>query len=211
MKGFTIIEILITLAIIVILAGIMSQILKPVTYFQKARDVKRITDLKSIEIAIKNYLLATSSPNLGPTTTAYDESAPTIFISIPFDKEDLRNLTYTEGSKNFKIGQASSTNYFKNNGNGWLPINFAVLMSPPLLSLPIDPLNVYSNNQFFYSYVFRRADSNFEVNAKLESPFYKQGGNDDRVSTDNGNNPSIYEVGNNKNLVILDQLYQGLQ
>ncbi|MCS7200576.1 MAG: prepilin-type N-terminal cleavage/methylation domain-containing protein [Patescibacteria group bacterium] len=211
MRGFTVIEILITIAIIGLIAGILIQTFKPVVHYQKARDTKRLADLNMLESAIRSYILMTSTPSLGPTTTGYEESMPTIFISIPFDKEDIRSLTYSEGSKNFKIRQASSTTYLRNDGQGWLPINFRVLNYPPLFSLPADPLNVYARGKFFYSYVFRRSNSTFEINAKLESPFYKQGGNDDRTSTDNGNNTSTYEVGTDKSLVILDVLYTGLE
>lgn len=200
MKGFTIIEILITLAIIVVLAGIMSQIFKPTVYFQKARDVKRITDLKAIEIAIRNYLLATSSPSLGPLNTGYDESSTTIFISIPFDKEDApASIVWV--MKNYALNQVSSTNVFKNNGEGWLPINFKTLTYPFLSSLPIDPVNIYNYGRYFYSYLFKRSSSTFELNAKLESPFYNQGGDDDKTSTDNGDNSIIYELGTEKTLI----------
>lgn len=200
MKGFTIIEILVTLAIIVILAGITSQVFKPTVYFQKTRDIKRITDLKSIEIAIRNYLLATSSPSLGPANTGYDESSSTIFISIPYDKEDAP-ASITWAGKNYILNQVSSTNVFKNNGEGWLPINFSALIYPFLSSLPTDPVNIYNNGRYFYSYIFKRSSSTFELDAKLEFSFYNQGGSDDKTSTDNGDNSIIYELGTEKTLI----------
>lgn len=204
--GFTIIEVLITLGIIVIIATLITQVFKPTVYFQKTRDIKRITDLKGIEIAIKTYLLANETPVLGPTNTAYDEATPTVFISVPFDKEDKRSLTFVWQSKTFKLYQVSSTEMYKNNSQGWLPINFSVLIYPPLSALPVDPINSYNNHRFFYSYVFKRSSSTFELNAKLESSFYNYQGSDDKTGTDNGDNNNIYELGTEKTL-IPDSLY----
>lgn len=199
--GFTIIEILVTLGIIVIIATVITQIFKPTVYFQKTRDIKRITDLKGIEIAIRTYLLATDSPVLGPTNKAYDEATPTAFISVPFDKEDKRNLTFLWKGKTFYLGQVSSSEMFKNNGQGWLPIDFSALIYPPLSSLPIDPINSYDNNKFFYSYIFHRSSSTFELDAKLESSFYTYQGSDDKTGTDNGDDYNIYELGTDKRLM----------
>ncbi len=205
-RGFTLIEILIVLAMILILFGITSQILKPAYYLQKSRDIKRIGDLKALELALKTYLTATSSPNLGPPNKGVDEASSTIFISVPFDKEDVRTRTLTWNSKTYYFSQASSTEYFKNNGNGWIPINFTVLPYSPISALPADPFNSY-NKRFFYSYVFNRASSTFEINVNLEFIDYKYGGSNDQVNTDGGDNQNIYEVGNALNLMP-NNLYQ---
>lgn len=200
-RGFTIIEILVTLGLIMIIAGIITQVFRPTTYFQKTRDIKRLTDLKNLEIAIRTYLLATDSPILGPINRAFDEATPTVFISVPFDKEDKRTLTFTWKEKIFRLNQVSSTEIFKNTGQGWLPINFNALIFPPLTNLPLDPINSFNNNKFFYSYVFHRASSTFELNAKLEFSLYNYQGNDDKTGTDNGDNYNIYELGTDKSLI----------
>lgn len=205
-KGFTLIEILIVLAMILILFGITSQIFKPSYYLQKSRDVKRIGDLKALELALRTYLTATSSPNLGPANKGVDEASSTIFISVPFDKEDMRGQTLILNGKTYYFSQASSTEYFKNDGNGWIPVNFTILPYLPISTLPADPLNSY-NKKFFYSYVFNRASSTFEINANLEFVDYKYGSSNDQVSIDGGDNDNIYEVGNALNLMP-NNLYQ---
>jgi prepilin-type N-terminal cleavage/methylation domain-containing protein len=48
-KSFTLIELLIVLALISILATILMLTIKPGGIFSKARDTKRINDLKNIE------------------------------------------------------------------------------------------------------------------------------------------------------------------
>jgi prepilin-type N-terminal cleavage/methylation domain-containing protein len=48
-KSFTLIELLIVLAIIAILATVLILTIKPGIFFARARDTKRIGDLKNIE------------------------------------------------------------------------------------------------------------------------------------------------------------------
>lgn len=199
-KGFTLIEILIVLSLILIIFSTTSQIFKPLDYLKKSRDIKRISDLKSLEIAINTYLLSTSSPNLGPSNKAVDEINPTIFISVPFEKEDIRNQTLIWNSKTYYFSQSSSTDYLKNNGLGWIPINLTNMIYQPLFSYPVDPINSY-NNKFFYSYIFKKSDSTFEINANLEYQNYKFNGIEDKTSSDTGDNLYILEAGNNKTLM----------
>ncbi len=198
--GFTLLEILIVVVMILILFSITAQIFKPLTYLKKTRDVKRIADLKALEIALNTYLTVTSSPNLGPTNKGIDEASSTIFISIPFDKEDIRNQTLVWNAKTYYFSQASSTEFFKNDGQGWLPVNISLLPYQPLFAYPYDPINSYQN-KLFYSYVFKRASSTFEINANLEYENFKYQGNEDKVSTDGGDNQNILEMGNDKSLM----------
>jgi len=198
--GFTLVELLLVLSMILILFSITSQIFKPTAYIKKTRDIKRITDLKALDVALKAYLIATTSPNLGPANEGVDEASPTIFISIPFDKENIQTVTTSWNSKTYYFSQASSTEYFKNNGQGWLPVDLSFLPYPPLFAYPADPLNSY-DKKFFYSYVFKRSSSTYEINANLEYENYKQGNPEDKVSTDDGDNPNIYEIGNDETLM----------
>lgn len=199
-SGFTLIELLISLSMVIVLLTLTLQMFKPAAYFRKSRDIKRISDLKALEMALKVYLTATSSPNLGPANKGINESSPTIFISVPFNKEDVRNQTLIWNSKTYYFAQVSSSEVYKNNGQGWLPVNLNTLIYPPVFAYPIDPINSW-NQKLFYSYVFHRASSTFEINAKLEFEGYKLNGAEDKVSTDGGDNQNIYEVGNSLNLM----------
>jgi bis(5'-nucleosidyl)-tetraphosphatase len=198
--GFTLIEILIVISMILILFSVTTQIFKPAAYLRKTRDIKRLADLQALDVALKTYLIATTSPNLGPTNTGIDEASPMIFISVPFDKEDVRSQTIVWNAKTYYFSQASSSEYFKNNGQGWLPVNLSILPYPPLSAYPVDPINSY-NKKFFYSYVFKKASSTYEINANLEYENYKQGGFEDKTSNDAGDNPNILEIGNDKTLM----------
>jgi bis(5'-nucleosidyl)-tetraphosphatase len=198
--GFTLIEILIVISMILILFSVTAQIFKPAAYLRKTRDIKRLADLQALDVALKTYLTTTTSPNLGPANKGVDEASSTIFISVPFDKEDVRNQTIVWNSKTYYFSQASSSEYFKNNGQGWLPVNLNILPYPPLFAYPVDPINSY-NKKFFYSYVFKRASSTYEINANLEYENYKQGGLEDKTSNDAGDNQNILEIGNDKTLM----------
>jgi bis(5'-nucleosidyl)-tetraphosphatase len=198
--GFTLIEILIVISIILILFSVTAQIFKPAAYLRKTRDIKRLADLQALDAALKTYLTATTSPNLGPANKGVDEANPTIFISVTFDKEDVRSQTIVWNAKTYYFSQASSSEYFKNNGQGWLPVNLNVLPYSPLFAYPVDPINSY-NKKFFYSYVFKRASSTYEINANLEYENYKQGGIEDKTSNDAGDNSNIFEIGNDKTLM----------
>jgi prepilin-type N-terminal cleavage/methylation domain-containing protein len=198
--GFTLIEILIVISMILILFSVTTQIFKPAAYLRKTRDIKRLADLQALDVALKTYLTATTSPNLGPANKGVDETSPTIFISVPFDKEDKRSQTIVWNAKTYYFSQASSSEYFKNNGQGWLPVNLSILPYPPLFAYPVDPINSY-NKKFFYSYVFKRSNSTYEINANLEYENYKRGGIEDKTSNDAGDNLNILEIGNDKTLM----------
>lgn len=199
-KGFTLIEILIALSIIVSLLAITIPIFKPLDYLKRTRDIQRLSDLQAIEIAINTLLSSVSLPSLGPVNKGIDEIEPTIFISIPFDKEDLRNQTLNWNDKTYYFSQASSTEFFKNNGQGWLPVNISLLPHIPLFNYPHDPINSYQN-KLFYSYVFKKSSSTFEINANLEYEAFRYQGNLDKTSNDRGDNNYILEMGTDKNLM----------
>jgi type II secretory pathway pseudopilin PulG len=195
-KGFTLLEILAVIFLLMVILGLTIITINPYAYFQRARDFKRINDLKALEVAINTYINVTSTPILAPPGRNVGETNQSIFISVPFDKEDRRSTVIS----GFYIYQASSTNYLKIDGNGWLPVNFSSLPYPPLTSLPIDPINSYSR-KYFYSYVATTSQKAFEINANLESSIFKAGGGSDYTSTDGGDNANIFEVGNRKNLM----------
>jgi type II secretory pathway pseudopilin PulG len=199
-KGFTLFEILLVLLIIFLIFSITLQIFNFSEYFKKSRDLKRISDMQILNNTFNLYLNLIESPSLGPSNTSINEATPTIFISIPFDKENIRNLTISSGSQTFYFSQVSSTEYFKNNGEGWLPVNFTILPNVPLSILPVDPINSYSQ-KLFYSYIFKRSSSTYEINTKLESKNYNYLGKEDKTSTDNGDNIYLLEIGNDKTLM----------
>lgn len=54
-KGFTLIELIITMSILAILVGFVVAILDPFTQFQKGRDARRKSDLSQLQKALEQY------------------------------------------------------------------------------------------------------------------------------------------------------------
>lgn len=61
-KGFTLIELLIVIGVLAILATFVTLVLNPAEKLREARDVKRITDLRTVKGAISFYLVQVSQP-----------------------------------------------------------------------------------------------------------------------------------------------------
>jgi prepilin-type N-terminal cleavage/methylation domain-containing protein len=75
LRGFTLIELLVVLSIILVLFALTLQAFKPTAYFKKTRDIKRIGDLKAIDMTLKIYLTATTTQNLGPINKGVNEAS----------------------------------------------------------------------------------------------------------------------------------------
>lgn len=82
----------------------------------------------------------------------------------------------------------------KNDGTGWIPINFTLVSSgAPIASLPIDPKN---DATYFYRFANGSATT-YELDAVFEfSP-----DNTDKHGQDGGNNAGRYEVGNDLTII----------
>jgi prepilin-type N-terminal cleavage/methylation domain-containing protein len=54
-KGFTLVELLITISVIAILTGALLSVLNPRGIQAKARDSQRVSDLSKVKVALENY------------------------------------------------------------------------------------------------------------------------------------------------------------
>lgn len=160
-RGFTLVELLIVVALIGILAGIALTVLNPVFFHKKARDARRIEDLtilyKAITIALSDgevYLTPTDACTACDSASGSAEANGTgwVVYTIPTGKTGLSN---------------------------YVPY------------LPRDPVN---NGQNVYTYA---SDGNrFELNAvlELEENYVK-------MTTDNGSDPNVFEIGTLLNIL----------
>ncbi|MDD4784100.1 MAG: prepilin-type N-terminal cleavage/methylation domain-containing protein [Candidatus Paceibacterota bacterium] len=83
-KGFTLVELMIVIAILAILAAIVIFALNPAELFRRARDSQRMSDLRVLSSAISYYLADDSTPTLdGATNTlcAGGSGSDTIFAT----------------------------------------------------------------------------------------------------------------------------------
>ena len=193
--GFTLIELIIVIAIIAILATTVILVLNPAVILAEARDSQRIADLSQLNSAL-GLFLATSGAELGGVTNKCYVQETSDAVG---EKCGDRHVDATIGTIN---GRAV-------NGSGWIPVAFTKISGgSPLSTLPIDPT---SSDTLFYSYA-TDAVSGFELNANMESCRYSGGtlptgcavdsNTDDMETDDGGNKPGVYEIGNAPDLTL---------
>lgn len=179
LRAFTLIELLIVIAIIAILGAALILVLNPVELMAQARDSQRITDTGSVNDSVRLYSMDNSG-SLG--------SSNVVYISIPDTSSTCANIT---GLPTLPSGWSyhcsAPADFRRVDSFGWLPLNLGLVKSgSPLAALPIDPINNVNN---FYQYVASNRDYSLKV--PLESVRYQPAGsNDGGVSTQ-------YEKGNN--------------
>ena len=177
LSSFTLVELMIVLAILALLAGIVISTIKPGNILDNINDYKRVSDLNNITKSIL-YLnvIQLGLLNLG--------SATTIYVSLP-DNTSTTCTSYSLPSLHTGYGYLckNSTDYRKNDGNGWIPVNFRESDNSNILStLPIDPLN---NLTYYYTYF---PGGSFELTCQLTKA------NPSSIN-DNGNSTLLYETG----------------
>jgi len=182
--SFTLIEILIVLALISILAGILILTIKPQEIFKRARDSKRISDLKNLEKALDSIYASTST--FSELTYA---SPNTVYISLPDNNPNcsswLSELPSLPSGWSYRCS-ATPTNI---DGTGWIPIPFSNFPILNISQLFIDPIN---KPPYYYSFV---AGGSYAVYAELENPKHPASKND------GDNYPHLFSVGTNKRLI----------
>lgn len=207
-QGFTLLELLLVIGIIVILSAIVIFVLNPAETLRKSRDSQRISDLATIKSALGLYLTSVAVPLLdntsGNTTCKGGSGTDTIYYSYPSDAPgaDITDITL-DGSTFTANGQVLNANKGLVNGSGWIPVNLASLAGgSPISHMPVDPTNTVAatalgamtTSELVYRYACDATDVTFEVNARLESTAFTTDP-DNRHTSDGGNNTSVYEVG----------------
>ena len=157
-KSFTLVELMIVIAILAILSAIVIFVLNPGRLFDNMRDIRRVTDITSIHKAINFMETWNTSMTYGTSTFVY--------ISIPATNANCSDIaglpTLPAG---YTYACSSQANYKKTDGTGWIPINFTVSSDNRYLSnLPVDPVN---DNTYFYTYF---PGGSYELTALLKNP-----------------------------------------
>jgi prepilin-type N-terminal cleavage/methylation domain-containing protein len=149
-QAFTLLELLIVIGIIALLAIVVVLLLNPGEMVAEARDSDRSSDMSTLSRAISIYQEDQIGGSIGVASTTY--------ISVPDPA-----ATTTAGTNCASMGLpplpnglvyhcAASSTYRNVDGTGWIPVNFStVTISPPLNSLPVDPVNTTSSN-LLYTY-----------------------------------------------------------
>lgn len=211
LTGFTLLELLIVITILVILAAAVVFILNPAETLKKSRDAQRINDLTTIKNTLGLYLTSTSTPYLaGASSNAGCKDAATygsgdkIYYSLPSDGfgGSITDSVLDGGAASIPAAvQSTTADLRKVDGNGWIPVNLSLLIGgSPISHFPVDPVNTIGNlggvasTDLVYRYACDIRDTTFEMNANLESATYTSG-LENRENGDGGNNNNLFEVG----------------
>jgi len=183
-KGFTLLELLIVIAILAILATTVILIMNPAESIKRARDTQRISDLDTLKTAITLWITE-GNTDIGASTC---DNTPTCYSNCHTDSTDSAYKCTGFG--------AGDTNSEKDiNGNGWIPIDFSSMAGGSVISsLPTDPVNSGDNR-----YIYAASGTQFELNANMESSYYTTTKNVE--ANDGGNNDNIYEVGTKLDII----------
>jgi len=197
-KGFTLIELLIVIAILALLMSIIIITLNPAELLKKSRDTKRVSDLNALRTAINLYVTDKAAPDLD----LYGTCGTNTWLSLSGNDDCTALASH----------QCTTTNRLTT-GSGWIPINFGSISSgSPLSALPVDPTNASSTTPFsnlYYAYQCNTAASTFELNAQMESSYYRStayqdtAGDGDVCSSDGGDSSLLYEVGSDAGLDLM--------
>jgi prepilin-type N-terminal cleavage/methylation domain-containing protein len=198
--GFTLIELIVVLAIIGVLVGILVAVIRPQQIFARLRDTQRQSDLNRLANAIQTYIAEFAqnpsaivmTGDLGGINGCLQVSTPTIYYSANTQPPFSITISSPSGGTFTRARPSTSTAV---NGTGWLPVNFASATTLNLTALPIDPRNsaFNANPSYYYTYACNR-DLNFELNANLEVMT-------DAERDDGGDSTILYEVGPQKNIL----------
>jgi prepilin-type N-terminal cleavage/methylation domain-containing protein len=195
-KGFTLLELLIVIAIIAALSTILIIVINPSETLKQSRDSQRIADLSTLKTALGLYMTATSSPQLdGTSGTKNAKCASTVWFSAVGVNATSSITGYTTSTSPTSTATAGAIN-----GTGWVPVNLSSLTGgSPVSNMPLDPVNTFAtvgiptSTDYMYRYACDALPLGFEVNAALESAQYTTV--DNKRANDGGNNALYYEVG----------------
>jgi len=160
-KSFTLVELLIVIAILAVLAAAVVIVLNPAELLAQARDSQRISDLESLKKSVDIFIVDNPTVSLGTESRVY--------ISLPDTASNCPNLTATLPSlpSGWQYVCVTAANLRNTNGTGWVPINFNNIYGGSLIPyLPIDPQNDSSLTKY-YQYI--PGTSTFELTALMES------------------------------------------
>lgn len=181
LSGFTLLELLIVIAILGIISTALVIIINPVEYQRQSRDSKRFSDITTLNNALALYQQQQGGLISG--------SANTVYVSIPDTSASCANLGLPALSGGWVYSCVTEANLKNTDGTGWIPNNFRSLSGgSPINSLPIDPVNSIVGNNW---YAYATNGTNYQIWAQaLESVKFSS-----KASSDGGTSITAYERG----------------
>jgi type IV pilus assembly protein PilA len=181
--AFTLVELLIVIAILAVLAAAVVIVLNPAELLAQARDSQRITDLKTLKDAIDIFVVDNPSASLGTEETVY--------ISLPDTSTTCANISLPALPAGWTYNCVTTANLRNTDGTGWVPLNLgSIFGGTPIPYLPLDPGNDAVTGHY-YTYTM---GGSYELTALLEAE--KSFG-----MKDGGRYVELYEVGSDISLL----------
>lgn len=181
-SAFTLLEILIVIGILSTLATVVVYVLNPAELLKQSRDAKRLSEIQTLDDAIRFYTF-----NSG---TLYYGTSSVVYLSLPDSNTNCSsysNLPTLTGGWTYACKPEST--YRKVDGTGWIPVNFLSTQAGSSLSiLPVDPTN---NSSYYYSYI----PGSWVLTVKIESVKYLP-----TAQNDGGSDTARFEIGSNLTL-----------
>lgn len=207
--GFTLLELLIVIAIIAILSVALVIVLNPAETLKKARDAQRISDLSTIKTAMGLYMTSVANPILGGASNDMCQAVAGTWntsagdkIAYSLESGTGTSITDTTLDGSSVVAALQSATPSLTDGTGWIPVDFSdIAGGSPISNLPVDPVNTItsisavSSSDLVYRYGCSVLPLAYEINAQLESAAYTI--DDNKRTTDGGNNSNLYETGTN--------------
>ena len=185
-KSFTLVELLIVIAILAVLAAAVVLVLNPAELIAQSRDTQRITDVNMVKKAVDLFILDNSTVSLG--------ASQKIYISISDTSATCANITGLPVlPAGWSYSCVTAANLRNINGTGWIPLDFTqVKGGSPIPYLPIDPQNDQTLTKY-YQYI--PGTNTFELTALMESEKQAKA-----AAKDGGIDPGRLEVGSSVSL-----------
>jgi type IV pilus assembly protein PilA len=185
LSGFTLVELLIVIAILAVLAAAVVIVLNPAEFLSQGRDAKRVSDLRNIVSSLNIYISDYPQASIGDFQTVY--------ISIPDTSSTCTSHALPSLPSGWSYRCATGENHMKTDGTGWVPVDFdSVKGGSPLPYIPIDQDNTAVSGRY-YIYV---PDGWAFASALGSSKYLKE-----IAPKDGGFDPIRFETGKNLSVI----------
>ena len=199
-SGFTLIELLLVVGVLGVILTVTVLLINPIEFLKQSRDATRISDLRATNDAL-NLVQVYNPSALGVPDNI-------IYVSLPSATSPNCDPSLPTPPGGWSYNCETQADYRKVNSSGWIPVDFTSIPNgSPLSVLPVDPTNTPADG-LYYTFV----KGSWELNARMESLAYNDGGAKNAAGNDGGDTDLLYEIGTkftNVPTIINDRLNSG--
>src|SRR3989344_1369780 len=199
-SGFTLIELLLVVGVLGVILTVTVLLINPIEFLKQSRDATRISYLRATNDAL-NLVQVYNPSALGIPDNI-------IYVSLPSATSPNCDPSLPTPPGGWSYNCETQADYRKVNSSGWIPVDFTSIPNgSPLSVLPVDPTNTPADG-LYYTFV----KGSWELNARMESLAYNDGGAKNAAGNDGGDTNLLYEIGTkftNVPTIINDRLSGG--